>query len=79
MTYPIPNLRQLGFMSRPENFDATLNYWQRVGGVGPLWVGALRPQHQTFLGQPTDAQVEVAVGFVGNTQIEIVRPLDDGG
>jgi hypothetical protein len=73
----VNNIRQLAYVCRPEDFDTTLRYWQDAIGAGPFWLAVLQLDNQTFRGEPTDARVEAALTYVGDQQVEIIRPLND--
>lgn len=58
----------------PENFDAALDWWIRVMGVGPFfYLPDVRLEEQRYLGQPSDIRFDMAIGYWGDTQIELIR------
>ncbi|SDH51720.1 Glyoxalase/Bleomycin resistance protein/Dioxygenase superfamily protein [Pseudonocardia oroxyli] len=70
-------IRQMAYMCTSETFDATLRYWQEAAGAGPFWTIEARPENQIYRGKPTAGAIEAAIGYVGNQQVEIIRPLND--
>jgi glyoxalase/bleomycin resistance protein/dioxygenase superfamily protein len=58
----------------PQNFEAALDYWLRVMGVGPFFIMEHIPMRDTeYYGQQTPVDMTVANSFWGNVQIELVR------
>ena len=57
----------------PQNFEAALDYWLRVMGVGPFFIMEHIPMRDTeYYGQQTPVDMTVANSFWGNVQIELV-------
>lgn len=70
------NIMQLAFV--PADFDGAIDYWVRTG-AGPFYVienapliGALYRGHP-----PVDVMMDVALGYWGDMQIEIIRQTND--
>lgn len=61
-----------------EDLRASIDHFVRDMGVGPFFVlpHFLQPG-QVYRGQPSTADVTIAMGFVGNTWFELIQPLDD--
>jgi hypothetical protein len=70
------NVRQMAYVCDPEAWESTVDYWQRVAGVGPFWTAIVEPENQMYLGRPTNGRLETAMGYLGNVQIEVIRPLN---
>jgi hypothetical protein len=73
----VSNIRQMAYVTRPEDFDAALDLWERSLGAGPFFCGDIHLTDQKYRGEATDGTVTVAVTFIGNTQIEIIKPTND--
>jgi methylmalonyl-CoA/ethylmalonyl-CoA epimerase len=65
---------QIAFV--PENFDDALQGWAALG-VGPFFVRAVPVDEVRYRGQPADIQFEVAIGYWGEMQIELIRQTND--
>jgi hypothetical protein len=65
--------RQLGLVVR--DFDATLEHWTRVQGVGPFYCFRATPvAAYRYRGAPAEAPVlSIALGYSGALQIEIIH------
>jgi catechol 2,3-dioxygenase-like lactoylglutathione lyase family enzyme len=62
----------------PRDFDAALDHWTRVMGVGPFFLMEnIALQDMRYLGQPTSAVFSLALAYWGDTQIELIRPEND--
>jgi hypothetical protein len=73
----VSRIRQMAYICEPEAFDATIEYWNKVLGVGPFWLAEVEPKDQVHRGRPTNGRVEVAVAYVGDQEIELMRPLNN--
>jgi catechol 2,3-dioxygenase-like lactoylglutathione lyase family enzyme len=62
----------------PADFDAALDHWTRVMGVGPFFLMEnIALADMRYRGQPTDAVFSLALAYWGDTQIELIRPEND--
>jgi hypothetical protein len=62
----------------PQDFDAALDHWTRVMGVGPFFLlENIALEDMRYLGQPTSAVFSLALAYWGDTQIELIRPEND--
>lgn len=62
----------------PQDFDAALDHWTRVMGVGPFFLMEnIALDDMRYLGQPTSAVFSLALAYWGDTQIELIRPEND--
>ena len=62
----------------PQNFDAAIQHWTQVMGVGPFFLMEnIALEDMRYLGQPTDAVFSLALAYWGDTQIELIRPEND--
>ncbi|MBO6638207.1 MAG: VOC family protein [Roseitalea sp.] len=69
-------VRQLGYVVR--DIEAAMAFWRNVMKVGPFFHFAKAPVGDfKYRGEPTDAQVSVALANCGALQIELIQPLDD--
>ncbi|MBP2276995.1 MULTISPECIES: VOC family protein [Sphingomonas] len=69
-------IMQLAYL--PSDFDAAIRHWTEVVGVGPFFLlENIQLGDMTYLGQPTDAVISVAIGYWGDLQIELIRPEND--
>ncbi|MDB4873037.1 MAG: hypothetical protein JWL97_4041 [Gemmatimonadales bacterium] len=69
--------RQVAYVTRPEAFDAAVQYWIDAMAVGPFYVGHFQLGNQTFRGVPTAGSCTVALSFHGDVQVEIIKPTND--
>ncbi len=69
-------IMQLAFV--PDDFDAAVDYWTQVMGVGPFFLmEGIHLEDMKYKGQPTDAVFDLALAYWGDIQIELIRPRDD--
>jgi len=62
----------------PRDFDAALTFWTEVIGAGPFFViPSASLIDAQYRGQPTDADFSLALGYWGDMQIELIKPLDE--
>lgn len=67
---------QLAFV--PEDFDAAVEHWTKVMGVGPFFLmEGIHLEGMKYKGAPTDAVFDLALAYWGDIQIELIRPRDD--
>jgi hypothetical protein len=58
----------------PKDFEAALKWWIEVMGVGPFFhISSVHLEDVRYLGQPTDVQFEMAIGYWGDVQVELIR------
>lgn len=70
-------IMQIAFV--PADFDAALDHWTRVMGVGPFFVRESVPFESVKLdGHPIELRMSMALAYWGQVQIELVRLDDDG-
>jgi catechol 2,3-dioxygenase-like lactoylglutathione lyase family enzyme len=69
-------INQIAFI--PEDFDACLKFWTEVMGAGPFFVlaGTIATS-SSYLGAPTNPVLDIALGHLGDIQIEIIRQTND--
>lgn len=69
-------IMQLAFV--PDDFDAALEHWTQVMGVGPFYlVENIHLDGMKYRGAPTDAVFTLALAYWGAMQIELIRPDND--
>ncbi len=62
----------------PKDFDAALRWWIDVMGVGPFFhIPSVALEEVRYKGQASDIQFEMAIGYWGDVQIELIRQLND--
>lgn len=67
---------QIAFV--PRDFDAALQYWTTVMGVGPFFLlERYRLQEMTYRGAPSDCVFTLALAYWGDLQIELIRQDND--
>lgn len=61
-----------------ENLEQAIDHFVRDVGAGPFFVlPHFRQPGQTYRGEPSTADVTLAMGFAGQTWFELIQPLDD--
>lgn len=68
---PLKSVRQLGYVV--SDLDAAVEYWVQVLNAGPFFLikhCALR--NQIYRGQPSNVDVDIALGNSGDVQIELI-------
>jgi hypothetical protein len=68
---------QLAYIVKPGALDAALDFWVNVMGAGPFYRGVFPLFDQVHKGQPTNQECEVACGYHGDMQIELIDPTND--
>lgn len=62
----------------PEDFDGALHYWTTVMGVGPFFVREhVALGKVLYRGKETPIDFDMAIGYWGNIQIELIRQNND--
>lgn len=62
----------------PADFDAALDHWTRIMGVGPFFLMEnIALAEMRYLDRPTSAIFSLALAYWGDTQIELIRPEND--
>ena len=61
-----------------EDIHAAIDWWARDARTGPWFLldSFLGPD-QTYRGEPSTADVSIAMAFAGHMQIELIQPKDD--
>jgi len=58
----------------PKDFDAALKWWIEIMGVGPFFhIPDVELEDIRYLGKPSNIAFEMAIGYWGDTQIELIR------
>ena len=71
MTQPLGSIRQLAYVV--EDMDKALDYWINTVGAGPFFMLEHAPlENQRYYGQPSNADISVALGNSGDLQIELI-------
>lgn len=67
---------QIAFV--PDDFDAALDHWTRVMGVGPFFLlENIRLEEMRYLGAPSDCVFTIALAYWGDLQVELIRQEND--
>jgi len=67
---------QLAFV--PEDFDAALHFWTRTMGAGPFFVREhVALGKVLYRGKETSIDFDMAIGYWGDMQIELIRQNND--
>jgi hypothetical protein len=62
----------------PKDFDAAMRYWIEVMGVGPFfYMPDVRLEDVRYRGAPSDVRFDMAIGYWGDLQIELIRQTND--
>ena len=73
---PMGGVAQTAFVV--PDLSAAIEHWTRNLGAGPFFVlPHLLGPGQTYRGEPSRADVTLAMGFAGHMQIELIQPLDE--
>jgi len=76
MTQALGTIRQLAYVV--EDMDAALDYWINTLGAGPFFTIDHCPlDNQKYYGEPTNADVSIALGNSGDLQIELIVQHND--
>lgn len=68
-------VRQLGYVV--EDLDASLKAWTEQLGVGPWLVIRNVPLQSVFRGRPSTPRIDLALGYRGDVQIELIHQTND--
>ena len=67
---------QIAFV--PEDFDAALDHWTKIMGVGPFFVmEKLALENMRYRGVPSDCVFTLALAYWGDLQIELIQQNND--
>ena len=67
---------QLGFVV--PDLDRAMEHWTGAVGVGPFYVMQhIKFAEALYRGQPTDADISVAVAQWGEVQVELIQQFND--
>lgn len=67
---------QIAFV--PDDFDAAIDHWTRVMGVGPFFlIENIRLEEMRYLGAPSDCVFTIALACWGDVQVELIRQEND--
>jgi methylmalonyl-CoA/ethylmalonyl-CoA epimerase len=67
---------QMAFV--PDDFDAALDYWTKTMGAGPFFlIENVALEEMRYRGQPSDFVFTMALGYLGDMQIELIKPLNN--
>ena len=61
-----------------QRIRPAIEWWIKDGGAGPFFLlESFTSGEQRYRGQPTTADVSIAMGFAGHMMIELIQPRDD--
>ncbi len=68
-------ISQLGYLT--DDIEATARTWTDTSGIGPwtLMEGVI--MHAVMDGEPSDIEIDVALVYKGDIQIELIKPLNN--
>jgi len=73
---PIGGVVQTAFVV--ADIHASIAHFQRDCGAGPFFLlDHFLGEGQVYRGQPSTADVAIAMGYMGHMQIELIQPLDN--
>ena len=73
---PIGGVVQTAFVV--ADIHASIAHFQRDCGAGPFFLlDHFLGEGQVYRGEPSRADVAIAMGYVGHMQIELIQPLDN--
>ena len=76
MTQPLGTIRQLAYVVK--DLDAALDYWVNTLKTGPFFkMEHVNLENQKYYGEPTQADISVALGNSGDVQIELIVQHND--
>ena len=76
MTPRFGPVMQLGFVV--PDLDRAMEHWTGNVGVGPFYVMShIKFAEALYRGQPTDADISVAVAQWGEVQVELIQQFND--
>ena len=67
---------QIAYVQRPEFFEASLRHWTEVVGAGPFYIDEPVLSDQLYRGVPSNSTCRLAMGYFGDTQIELISPTN---
>ncbi|MEI9852117.1 MAG: VOC family protein [Sphingomonas sp.] len=60
------------------DMEQAIGWWTRDAGAGPFFLlESFTGDDHVYRGQPSRADVRIAMGFAGHMQIELIQPKDD--
>ena len=80
MTFATRNKHYMQLCWVVPDLESTIGHWVRTAGAGPFFVfGDLHFDDGRYRGAPSDVQpCRASIGQLGDMQIELIQPLDDG-
>ena len=69
---------QLAYLVAPRGLDRALDFWVRTMGAGPFFTLESSLQDEVFRGRPTRMTCRVGLAYMGEVQIEVIEPTNDG-
>ncbi len=61
-----------------QDLDAAIQHWTKNVGVGPFYVfPRIEFSECFFRGRPANIEMAVAMSYSGDTQIELIKPMND--
>lgn len=71
---PFGPVRQLAFVV--DNAEAAAAHWAQVHGAGPFWVYEVDIADTNYRGETSRMWATMALGHLGDQQIELIEPRD---
>ncbi len=68
-------ITQLGYLT--DDIEATARAWTDMLGIGPWTLMQSVTMHATMNGEDSDIEIDVALAYKDDVQIELIKPLND--
>lgn len=68
-------ITQIGYLT--DDIETTAGFWTQTSGIGPWTRMSGVSMAATMDGQPSDINIDVAITYKGDVQIELIKPLCD--
>lgn len=60
-----------------RDLEAAIGHWTGTLGAGPFYVHRFQIDGQIYRRQPASLDATIAIGYLGQTNIELAMPMDD--
>ena len=69
------SISQLGYLT--DDIETTARFWTDTSGIGPWTLMQGVVMAATMDGAPSNIEIDVALAYKGDVQIELIKPLND--
>ena len=66
-------ITQIGYLT--DDIETTAGFWTQTSGIGPWTRMSGVSMATTMDGQPSDINIDVAITYKGDVQIELIKPF----